>query len=73
MPALLPQLSIVEMGEWKRNLKSFPEVCAEVIALFTSGIEIDELNRMTSRAFKDFNSGISITFFQLCILSTTFQ
>lgn len=55
VPVELPKLSMEQLETWRSF--SFPQVCAEIMHLFTD-INIQDLNEMTSKAFSGFNGGL---------------
>lgn len=57
VPLNLPNIPIDTLKLWKNDLVSFPDICAKIVGLFTTGIEQDELQSMARNAFKDFNTG----------------
>lgn len=54
IPETLPLISTQQFLSWGKH--SFPKVCAEVLALFTT-IDIKVLQSMTQKAYSNFNEG----------------
>jgi threonine synthase len=54
VPEIIPTFSHSDLYSWRD--KSFPEICAIVMHMF-SGIDLEELNGMTNRAYGGFNGG----------------
>lgn len=54
VPEHLPTLDMETLESWKDH--SFPQICAEVMHLFTD-IDLVALNQMTTKAFGEFNDG----------------
>lgn len=54
VPVELPQLTMEHLESWRSH--SFPQVCAEIMHLFTD-IDLVDLNQMTTKAFSGFNDG----------------
>ncbi len=54
VPTRLPMLTRAQLVEWRNY--SFPEVCAEVMHIFTD-IETSLLREMAKKAFSGFNDG----------------
>eukprot|EP01035_Chromulina_nebulosa_P041938 gene41938-56793_t len=55
VPLELPTIPNDTLISWKNDFISFPDICARVVGLFTTGIELDVLQNMAQNAFKDFN------------------
>ena len=55
VPEDLPMITFDQLCTWANY--SFPQVCAEVMSIFT-GIDVDILSSMTEKAFCFFNDGI---------------
>ena len=54
VPETIPSFSLDDLYSWRD--KTFPEICAQVMHMFTD-IDLADLNEMTSRAYSSFNGG----------------
>ena len=70
MPLELPTIPNDTLTLWKNEFISFPDICARIVGLFTTGIELDVLQNMAQNAFKDFNPGFTsfINIFIDCLI-----
>lgn len=67
VPLELPTIPNDTLISWKSDSISFPDICARVVGLFTTGIELDVLQNMAQNAFKDFNPGFPSLTTHICI------